>query len=87
MGPPSYMRSVVDQNFIMRCMTVYVGCKAIRFLAVSYGSVDVMFTQQNKSQLQYVFFLHLIVNSTKVFIRKNFTDRYNFIATGNLSVF
>jgi hypothetical protein len=24
MGPPLYMRSIVDQNIVVRCMTVYV---------------------------------------------------------------
>jgi len=45
--------------------TVYVGCKAMGFLPVSYGSVEVIFTQQNNSPIHYVFFLHLVVNSTK----------------------
>jgi hypothetical protein len=29
MGPPSYMRSVVDRNVVMRRMTVHIGAEYV----------------------------------------------------------
>ena len=50
--------------------TVYVGYKKLRFQPVTYGSVEVIPSRQNKSPTQYMFILHLVVDSTKEFIQK-----------------
>jgi hypothetical protein len=34
MGPPSYMRSVIDRNVFMQCMTVFVHIRVYRALQV-----------------------------------------------------
>ena len=34
MGPPSYMRSVVDRNIVMQCMTAFVHIRVHRNLQV-----------------------------------------------------
>jgi hypothetical protein len=48
----------------------YLCCKTIRLLVVSYGCTKTVFTQQNKSKVLYIFFIHPVINSTKGFIKR-----------------
>lgn len=50
--------------------TVYFCFKTIRTLAVRYGWAEAIFTQQNKSQVQNIFFLHPVIYSTQGLIQK-----------------
>jgi len=59
----------------------------MRMLTVRYGRAEAVFTQQNKSQVSNIFFLHPVVYSTQEFIQKIATARHTFIAPENLSVF
>jgi hypothetical protein len=50
--------------------TVYFCFKTIRTLTVRYGWAEAIFTQQNKSQAQNIFFLHPVLYSSEGFIQK-----------------
>jgi hypothetical protein len=62
--------------------TICVGCTT-----ASYGSMEMISTQRNKSPIEYVFFLHLVVKFYKRVHSENVTAGHNVIATEYLSVF
>ena len=57
---------------------VCVCCKTVRLLPVSYGWAKPGFTQQNKSQVLYIFCDHCVVNSTEGPIQKKKSHSWTF---------
>jgi phosphoribosyl-AMP cyclohydrolase len=60
--------------------TLYLCCKTVQFLAVSYGGNEAIFTQQNKGQVHLCPYYH---KSKKKFHTKNVTAGHTFIAPEN----
>jgi len=58
MGPPSYMRSVVDRNIIMRLMTVYVITTLQTYLRVyvrKWGGSDTEWDSYQSNKLLSIY--------------------------------